>query len=547
MAAVPTGDRLGPYRGEDRRRVAGPVQSPFGRPWVMAVLLILATWAYLSFAMRISVDWADPAETVIQMLQVASFVVAIAVGGLAFSRWYLTSDAPALWIGVALLLYGAARLLGAELLPLVLQASDTSGFVVYLRPAAQVVFALLLIRAATIVPVSARISAAPLIAGSVLLLALLALFLRFVPPVASLIDGAQATGLRGYGRVNELGLLPFLLPLIAATFTWQGWRRNRWLFTWLPMLLVCIALGDSVRVTAPPPVEAGLLAKEVMRLLGLLLALNGATREILYTYRDNSTRAARSEFTAMTAHERIREGQAAAEERAHEARSALAAIEGATRTLEHYRDRLPSETQQALSTAVSGEIRRLQRLVSVEDSAGEVGPFSIAESIAPLIANERARGVVVDLRVPGDLNVIGLAAATEQVLQTLLDNARRYAPDTPVTVRAEQEDTWVVVRIEDRGPGVPPEQREAIFRRGVRGDHALEVSGSGLGLYVAAKLMREQGGELWVDDRPGGGASFAMALPAAEASHGTEVVIERLEEGGEVTDAGGFSSLRRGD
>src|SRR3712207_6129192 len=126
----------------------------------------------------------------------------------------------------------------------------------------------------------------------------------------------------------------------------------------------------------------------------------------------SSSRVAQSEFRALTADEKIRSAQAAAEERAHEARSALAAIEGATRTLEHYRDRLPQETQAALSTAISGEIRRLQRLVSVEESTGEITEFSLAESLAPIVASERARGVAVDVRVPGHLNVIGRAGAT---------------------------------------------------------------------------------------------------------------------------------------
>jgi len=377
------------------------------------------------------------------------------------------------------------------------------------------------------------------------LVALTAL-LRFAPPVATFIDGAQAAAPRQYGVVNDLGIVPYAWTAIGITFAIQGARRRRWLFAWLGLALLCLALGDVARVLAPPPISAGLLSKEVLRLLGMLLALHGATREILYTYRDSSTRLARSEYTAMSAEERIREGQAAAEERAHEARSALAAIEGATRTLEHYRDRLPQETQAALSTAISGEIRRLQRLVSVEESSGEIAEFSLAESLAPIVASERARGVLVDVRVAGDLNVVGRASATEQVIQTLFDNARRYAPGSRMTVRAERDDGWVVLRIEDRGPGVPPEQREAIFQRGVRGDNASDIAGSGLGLYVAAKLMQDQGAELWVDDRPGGGASFAMALTAGSSDR-PEETVERLEQSRQVSDGGGLSATRRRD
>ena len=535
-----------PYRGEDRRRVAGPVKSPFGRPYVLAVLLLLIVWAAVTWVLVVPAGWTDSARIVISMLQVASVVVAIAVGGLAFSRWFLTSDAPALWIGVGFTVFGFARLLLSELVPTI--AGDASaGLTVWVRPAAQIVVMLLLLRAVTIVPVSTRISGPRLIAATVVAVAGLTLFFSVVPSLANLVDGARATAPRRYGVVNELGVMPITWAALALGFTWQALHRRRWLFAWLGLFLLSLTLGDIARVTAPPPVEAGLLAKELLRLLGLVLALNGALREILYTYRDSSTRLAKSEYTAMTAEERIREGQAAAEERAHEARSALAAIEGATRTLEHYRDRLPEETQSALSTAISGEIRRLQRLVSVDEGSSDVTEFSLAESLGPIVASERARGVLVDLRVSGDLNVLGRPGATEQVIQTLFDNARRYAPGSRMTVRAEREDSWVVVRVEDRGPGVPGDQREAIFRRGVRGDNALEVPGSGLGLYVAAKLMREQGAELWVDQRPGGGASFAIALPAADGSAGTEEAVQRLQQAGEVSEDRGLSALNRGD
>lgn len=522
------------------------MNPPVGRPFLLALIFVTVLWALLTFGFTVSSGWVNQVVEVTHMLQVASTVVALAVGGISISRWYLTSDTPALWIGVALLLYGAVRLGAAELLPVVLGEGQLSSAMDWVRPAAQIVFLLLLARAATVMPIT-PISGPKLVVGAIGALVGIAVLLQFVPQIATLVDGAQPEAPRTYTGVNQLGVMPFALTMLALTFSWQGRKRRRWLFTWLGLALFTIALGDVARVFAPPPVEAGLVAKEVMRLAALLLALNGATREILYTYRDSSTRLAQSEYTAMTAEERIRAGQAAAEERAHEARSALAAIEGATKTLQHYRDRLPAETQAALSTAVSGEIRRLQELVSVENQVGEIAAFSLAESLAPLFASERARGVTIDAEVPGDLDAIGRAGATEQVVQTLFDNARRYAAESPVTVRAYRDQQWVVLRIEDRGPGVPTEQREAIFRRGVRGDAALDVPGSGLGLYVAAQLMRDQCGELWVDERPGGGASFAVALPAADASAESEQGVERLDDGRKIPEEDGLGAVRRGD
>lgn len=515
----------------------------------MAAALVALLTLAMMVAVEISPQWRQPTQMLVQQLQVASLMVAIAVGGLAISRWYLTSDAPALWVGIALLLYGVIRLGAAELAPFVLAEWDWSQWLAWLRPASQVVMVVLLARATKVVPVASDVSALRLTFLTAILLAGTAALFLAVPALATLVDGGESNPARGYVTVNQLGLMPFAFTALAGTFTWQGYRRRRWLFAWLGLMLFTLALAHVTRVVAPPPLEAGLLGTELLRLVGLLFALYGATWEILYTYSDSSSRLARSEYTAMTAQERILQGQALAEERAHEARSALAAIEGATRTLEHYRDRLPAETQAALSTAVSGEIRRLQRLVTAEETPPERTPFSLAESLSPLVASERARDVEVDVDVPGDLDVIGSPSSTEQVLQALFDNARRYAPGTPVTVRASREDAWIVLRVEDRGPGVPPDQREAVFRRGVRGDHALDVPGNGLGLYVAAKLMRDQHAELWVDERAGGGASFAIALPAAEddASTSTEDAVQRLQQAGEVIEGSGFSASNRGD
>ena len=512
--------------------------------FVVAAIALLCLWIGLTFVVDMQPEWAGQLTRASQLLQVASLMAALGIGALAISRWYLTSDAPSLWIGVAFFLFAVSRLAFVELFPSVLPEAPAADIASWVRPATQVIVALLLIRAVRTVPVTTNVSGPRLVIVAIAATAAVTLLLQFVPPVATIIDGARNMPPRVYGPVNQLGLMPLVWAVLGIAFAWRGHQRRRWLFSWLGLTLIAVTLGDLTRVFAATPVEGGLFGKDVLRLAGLLAGVNGAFREILYTYRDSSTRLAKSEYTVLTAQERIREGQAAAEERAHEARSALAAIEGATRTLEHYRDRLPAETQAALSTAVSGEIRRLQRLVSVESDAGEMAAFSIAESLAPLIATERARGTVIDADVPGNLDVIGRAGATEQAMQTIFDNARRYAAGSKLTVRAHREGKWVILRIEDRGPGVAPDQREAIFRRGVRGDAALDVAGSGLGLYVAAKLMQEQAGELWVDERPGGGASFALALPAASVG---QEPVERFDDGGEVSKDGGFTTARRGD
>jgi signal transduction histidine kinase len=515
------------------------VQSPFGRPYLLGIAVTVALAVQVIFFTQLSGGSVTPVRVLLPLIQVASFTVALAVSAIAFSRWYLTGDAPAVWIATALAIYGTFRLAISELLPIVLPNQALADWALWVRPASQVVIIVLLVRAITMVQVVPT-SGPKLAAVSVVALFVMSGLMALIPALATLVDGAQGPLPRSYGQVNQIGLVPFAFTLLGAGYTWRGYRLRRWMFTWLGLMFFAIALGDIARVYAPPPVMSGLFGKELLRLLGLLIALVGATREILYTYRDSSTRLAHSEYTAMTAQERIREGQAAAEERAHEARSALAAIEGATRTLEHYRDRLPPETQAALSTAVSGEIRRLQRLVSVGEPLGDFTSFGVAEAVAPVVATEEARGATVFVTVPDDLSVVGRTGSTEQVIQTLFDNARRYAPGSPITVRAERVGEKVELRVEDRGPGVPADQHETIFRRGVRGAAAMDVPGSGLGLYVAADLMREQGGDLRVEDRDGGGASFVLSLPAVGDS--TQEGPQGAQEGPKVPDDSGLST-----
>src|SRR5690606_33406177 len=113
----------------------------------------------------------------------------------------------------------------------------------------------------------------------------------------------------------------------------------------------------------------------------------------------------------------------------------------------------------------------------------------------------------------------------QQVLSNLLENAQRYAGGA-THVRLEQVPAGdggerVRVRVEDRGPGVAPAEREAIFERFARGrasESPNSPAGTGLGLAVTRQHVELHGGRIWVEDRPGGGASFVVELPEVPAA-----------------------------
>jgi signal transduction histidine kinase len=117
--------------------------------------------------------------------------------------------------------------------------------------------------------------------------------------------------------------------------------------------------------------------------------------------------------------------------------------------------------------------------------------------------------------VPGGIAILGDGCGAAEVVLVLLDNARRHAPGSPIEVRARELCTKVALYVEDRGNGVSEELRDRLFERGVcRGD----TTGSGLGLYVARRIMREQGGAIFVRSRPGGGTTFVLHFPRPDWS-----------------------------
>ncbi len=103
----------------------------------------------------------------------------------------------------------------------------------------------------------------------------------------------------------------------------------------------------------------------------------------------------------------------------------------------------------------------------------------------------------------------------KQVLTNLLANAARFAPkSSEVTVEVKEQDSKIRVSVIDRGEGVPESLREKIFDRFYRIDNSRnrETGGSGLGLAIAKSIIDAHGGKIWVDETPGGGATFIFEL-----------------------------------
>jgi len=161
------------------------------------------------------------------------------------------------------------------------------------------------------------------------------------------------------------------------------------------------------------------------------------------------------------------------------------------------------------------EILLASRLDAREADMGTVE----AIDLLGLAAEESAR-VDAELELDGDasrLVVPGVAKLLRRLVRNLLENARRYggrSGRSDITIALSHDDHHAVIRVLDRGPGVPPEQRERIFEPFYRLPGASERDGGvGLGLALVKSIAERHGGSVRCEAREGGGACFTVRLP----------------------------------
>ena len=136
------------------------------------------------------------------------------------------------------------------------------------------------------------------------------------------------------------------------------------------------------------------------------------------------------------------------------------------------------------------------------------------KEVAPMARRHKLTGP----RAGQPLFVRGDKRRTAEVIAGLVHNATKYAPEgTRIAVRIEAAGDRAIVRVRDEGPGVPPQDRARIFEPYARGVAHDDIAGSGIGLFAARRVVEGQGGDLWLEDAPGGGAVFAFTLPLARA------------------------------
>jgi signal transduction histidine kinase len=210
----------------------------------------------------------------------------------------------------------------------------------------------------------------------------------------------------------------------------------------------------------------------------------------------------------------------------HELRSPMAAVIGAARTLQGRWRELTPEQRQSFLGLIGDETSRLATLIDdvLDTSRIEAGTFSFTFSDVDL--GELLRDVVAAAELAQD--EVGLTADVgalppvrgdrerlRQVIQNLVDNAVKYSSaGGRVRVSAMVDDEQVLIDVEDRGPGIPPEDQQLIFEKFGRSSGGTAKPGTGLGLFIARSIAEAHGGSLDVESVPQRGSVFRLELPA---------------------------------
>lgn len=322
------------------------------------------------------------------------------------------------------------------------------------------------------------------------------------------------------GQAVATGALVGLLGLAA----WREWRVTPADPAPRLLLAAVFGLGISLAVLTlgrPEPYLPVVQPADALSLLLHLLAVGAMLALGRGTYRELEVEAesardvtrTRAELAAMVAHELI---------------NPLMAIKGLASTAWRLYDTMSDEERREFFQNIDGEAGDLKDIVTRTATALKIDagqfPYHIREeSLTTLV--EQAVWVAsltehpILVEVEPDLVVECDRGRIEEVVGHLLENAARFSPpQEAIEVRAFREDGQAVVEVADRGPGIPPDQRDHVFQKFARYRPRgyEQVSGAGLSLFISRAHVEAHGGRMWVEGREQGGTILRFTLPVRE-------------------------------
>jgi PAS domain S-box-containing protein len=221
----------------------------------------------------------------------------------------------------------------------------------------------------------------------------------------------------------------------------------------------------------------------------------------------------------------------------HELRTPITVVQGFASTLASRWEKLPDPDRRSAVQTIAERAGSLGRLVEqlllgsragAEQLAVSNGAFNLAGLLTASAAAFRSLSDrhVLTAEIPEPMPAaFGDELATDIIVGQLLENAFKYSPEGgTVAVRARVSDNRIEVAVSDEGIGIAPGDHERIFDRFVQGETGdrRRFGGIGLGLYIARRLARAQGGELTAASRPEGGTVMLLQLNRADNADNTQ-------------------------
>ncbi len=183
------------------------------------------------------------------------------------------------------------------------------------------------------------------------------------------------------------------------------------------------------------------------------------------------------------------------------------------------------------ATNLNRRIDELLDLARVEIGMLEVNPKAVdANQLLPAIADDMkamvtSNGQSLVMTISPSLSPVWAdEERLRQIVLNLLINASKFTPEGGrITLRAKEEDSNLVVEVEDTGPGIPQEEQKQLFQPYHRQIPDREhLSGLGLGLALCKYLVELHGGKIWVQSEIGQGSTFGFSIPLATAAQQEE-------------------------
>jgi two-component system sensor histidine kinase KdpD len=182
---------------------------------------------------------------------------------------------------------------------------------------------------------------------------------------------------------------------------------------------------------------------------------------------------------------------------------------------------LTVEIRSELIAKVGLSVQRMDRLLTdlldsdpMRRPAERLFRCDVGELVRRVLATvDVARDHPVEADIPSVQALVD-PVHVERIVENLLTNAQRHlAPGVPIWVKTAGLTDGVLITVEDAGPGISPDMVDSLFQPFRRGADA-GARGTGLGLWLVSRFAQLHGGRAWVEDRPGGGASFRVFLPS---------------------------------